>query len=233
MAQETFARRPQTMFNDFRYPMPVTDKPVDGAKYPARWSWEEGLDGKIYFKVVDGIWGAEDKNAKSKEVEMCAMDRNSLFNLMKEACDNTNFTKAQYNVKRRTFGSGGRLNDHPSVLATFTVVRTQEGKIAVAYRKGTYQVTFPFVAPFESTIVIPSDGEPKEDHGLMSRVYCIAFIDFCAKFLDDYEFTHYKPRERKDGNGNGGNRTNNNSSNNNNNGSRQAPPNDFDIDIDF
>ena len=42
-------RRPQTMLNDFRYPMPKSDKPVDGNKYPARATWECGLNGNIYL----------------------------------------------------------------------------------------------------------------------------------------------------------------------------------------
>lgn len=197
--QQQFARRPQTIFNDFRYPMPTSDKPVEGAKYPARWTWEFGANGNsIFFKVNDGNYGPTDKNAKSKEVELSFGDRGSLFTLIENALNDVNFTKSQYHVKKKTFGPNGRLNDHASTLATFTVIRSAEGKIMVGYTKGTYKVMFPFTSPFESTIMVSTDGgEPREDHGLMSRVYCKAFIDFSRKFLDEYEFANYKPREKK------------------------------------
>lgn len=248
--QQQFARRPQTMFNDYRYPMPKSDKPVEGAKYQARWTWEFSATGSAtFFKVNDGIFGKDDRNAKSKEVELSVFDRNALFNLMEEACDNPSFTKAQYHVKKIMFGNQGRLNDHPSTLGTFTVIRDSEGKIHVGYTKGTYKVMFPFTSPFESTIMVSTDGgEPREDRGLMSRVYCKAFIKFSRKFLDQYEWENYKPKEKKDngGNGNGGNRGNSWGGNNNNNngggnggnwnggGQRQqsAPSMDFD-DIEF
>lgn len=252
--QGQFQRRPQTQFNDYRYPMPASEAPVDGAKYPARWTWEMGLDGKIYFKVNDGVFGKDDRNAKSKEVHLSNMDRNALFQLMREACDNAQFTKAQYHVKQITFGQGGRLNDHPSTLGIFTVIRTQEGKIQVGYTKGTYKVMFVFNSPFESIIMVQKDGEVHEDKGLMSRVYCKAFIEYCTKFLDQYEWEQYKPRERKDqgNNNNGGNNNRggnggwnnnqgggnnwggNNNSGGNQGGGRSAPPVDFDdTEIDF
>lgn len=254
---QQFVRRPQTMFNDFRYPMPKSDQPVEGAKYPATWNWELGLSGQIFMKVSDGIWGKDDKNAKSKEIELSWADRNALLNLMEEAINNVNFTKAQYVVRKITFGTGGRLNDHPSTLGTFTIIRNAEGKIMVGYTKGTYKVMFPFTSPYESVILVSKDGESREDHGLMSRVYCKAFIDFSRKYLDQYEWENFKPREKKGENGGGNNSrgggnnwggNNNNSGggnsnwgggNNNSNGGgqqqtqqRQAPV-DFDDDIDF
>lgn len=256
--QDQVQRRPQTVFNDFRYPMPKSDKPVEGAKHPARWTWECGLNGNIYFKVNDGIWGRDDKNAKSKEVELSWADRGALFGLMEEAINNPNFSKSQYHVKKTVFGSGGRMNDHPSILATFTIMRDGEGRILVGYTKGTYKVMFPFTSPYDSVILIASgDSEPREERGLMSRVYCKAFIDFSKRFLDDYEFNNFKPREKKgdSNNGGGGNRGgNNNWGGNNNSGgnqgggsnwngngggnngggqTRQAPPQDFADDIDF
>lgn len=258
--QDQVQRRPQTVFNDFRYPMPKSDKPVEGAKHPARWTWECGLNGNIYFKVNDGIWGRDDKNAKNKEVELSWADRGALFGLMEEAINNPNFTKSQYHVKKTVFGGSGRLNDHPSTLATFTIMRDSEGRILVGYTKGTYKVMFPFTSPYDSIIMIASgEGEPREDRGLMSRVYCKAFLDFSKRFLDDYEFNNFKPREKKGENGGnnngGGNRGGNNWGGGNNNtggnqggGSnwngngggnsgggqtRQAPPQDFADDIDF
>lgn len=254
MSQQQFARRPQTMFNDYRYPMPKSDAPVEGAKYPARWTWELSATGSsVFFKVNDGVFGKDDRNAKSKEVELSAFDRGALFNLMEEACNNPNFTKSQYVVRKVTFGNQGRLNDHPSVLATFTIMRDKEGIIRVGYTKGTYKVMFPFISPFDSIILISTDGgEPREDRGLMSRMFTKAFIKFSRKFLDEAEFSNYKPKEKKDGGNGGGQRqgggnswggnggNNNGGGNswgggNNGGGQRQqqsAPVTDFE-DIDF
>lgn len=218
---QTFARRPQTMFNDFRYPMPKSDKPVEGAKYPATWTWELGLSGQVFFKVNDGVWGKDDRNAKSKEAELSWADRNALLNLMEEAINNVNFDKAQYVVRKVTFGAGGKMNDHPSTLATFTIKRDSNGRLLVGYSKGTYKVMFPFTSPYDSIILVSTGGEPKEDSGLMSRVYAKAFIDFSRKFLDTYEWDNFKPREKKGDNNNGGGGNNFNRGNgggNNNSG---------------
>lgn len=245
--QGDFQRRPSTMFNDFRYPMPASKEPVDGAKYPARLTFEMGLDGKIYFKVNDGVFGAQDRNAKLKEVHMSTHDRGALFGLIREACDNKDFSKAQYQVKQITFGQGGRLNDHASTLATWTVIRTPEGKICLGYVKGTYKVMFEFNSPFESVIMVSQDGEPTQAVGLMSRLYAISFIEHAAKFLDQYEWEQYKPRQKRDDNaGNsGGNGGNNNGNWNNNrsggssnqgggNGGSRPPAPDSDFgDLDF
>lgn len=245
--QQAFQRRAQCIFNDYRYPMPKTREPVDGAKYPATWGFEQTLSGSIVFKANDGIYGQADKNSKLKEVEMGWADRNSLFNLMENAVNDPNFTKAQYHVKKRVFGAGGRLNDQPSTLATFTVIRTPEGKIMVGYTKGTYKLMFDFNGPNDSIVMVQRDGQAVEDHGMMSRIYAKAFIDFCRKNLDEMEVKEYRPREKKDngnggGNGNSGNNWGNrgNSGGGNNWGGnggggnqRQQSEPDFDEDIEF
>ncbi|WZX10417.1 hypothetical protein ACP1_0128 [Aeromonas phage ACP1] len=245
--QQAFQRRTPILLSDYRYPSPMSREPVEGAKYPARWVWEQGLDGKIYFKVNDGVFGKDDRNAKMKEVEMSVYDRGALFELMKDACDNANFTKTQYHVKKVTFGAGGRLNEHASTLGIFTVMRSQEGRISVGYTKGTYKVMFDFKSPFDSMIMVAKDGEPREDAGLMSRVFCKAFINFCGPYLDKLEVEGYKPREPKNAGGNnnsggnsgwngnrGGNGGNNwNGNGGNNNSQRKPDPTSFDDDIDF
>ena len=239
---QAFQRRPQLLSNDYRYPAPMSREPVEGAKYPARWTWEQGLDGKIYFKVNDGVFGKDDRNAKMKEVEMSVYDRGALFELMKDACDNANFTKTQYHVKKVTFGAGGRLNEHASTLGIFTVMRSQEGRISVGYTKGTYKVMFDFKSPFESMIMVAKDGEPREDAGLMSRVFCKSFINFCGPYLDKLEVEGYKPRIKNESNnnsggnsgwnGNGGNNWNGNGGGNNSS-QRKPDPTSFDDDLDF
>ena len=195
---QAFQRRASLISNDYRYPAPMSREPVEGAKYPARWTWEQGLDGKIYFKVNDGVFGKDDRNAKMKEVEMSSMDRGALLELMRNACDDPNFTKTQYHVKKVTFGAGGRLNEHPSTLGIFTVMRSQDGRISVGYTKGSYKVMFDFKSPFESMIMVAKDGEPREDPGLMSRVFCKAFINFYLPYLNELEISGYKPRTKNE-----------------------------------
>lgn len=240
--QQVFQRRTPILLSDYRYPSPMSREPVDGAKYPARWTWEQGLDGKIYFKVNDGVFGKDDRNAKMKEVEMSVYDRGALFELMKDACDNANFTKTQYHVKKVTFGAGGRLNEHASTLGIFTVMRSQEGRISVGYTKGTYKVMFDFKSPFESMIMVAKDGEPREDAGLMSRVFCKSFINFCGPYLDKLEVEGYKPRIKNESNnnsggnsgwnGNGGNNWNGNGGGSNSS-QRKPDPTSFDDDLEF
>lgn len=246
MSELQFKRRAPSILSDYRYPSPMSREPVDGAKYPARWTWEQGLDGKIYFKVNDGVFGKDDRNAKMKEVEMSVYDRGALFELMKDACDNANFTKTQYHVKKVTFGAGGRLNEHASTLGIFTVMRSQEGRISVGYTKGTYKVMFDFKSPFDSMIMVAKDGEPREDAGLMSRVFCKAFINFCGPYLDKLEIEGYKPRIKNESNdssdsnngwngnrrGNSGNNWNGNGGGNNSS-QRKPDPTSFDDDLEF
>ena len=168
-----------------------------------------------------------------KEVEMSVYDRGALFELMKDACDNANFTKTQYHVKKVTFGAGGRLNEHASTLGIFTVMRSQEGRISVGYTKGTYKVMFDFKSPFESMIMVAKDGEPREDAGLMSRVFCKSFINFCGPYLDKLEVEGYKPRIKNESNNNsGGNSGWNGNGGGNNSSQRKPDPTSFD-DLDF
>lgn len=252
---QQFARRPKSMLSDFRYPLPRSDKPFEGSKYPATWNWELGLSGQVFMKINDGKFGKDDPNAKLKEVELGWADRNALFNLIENAINDENFGKGQYHVKKVQFGSSGRLNDFPSTLATFTVIRDSAGKIHVGYTKGTYKIMFTFTSPNESVILFTGKdgGEPQPQPGLMSRCYAKAFIDHSRKFLDQYEWDNYKEKEKKgDNNNNGGGRNNwgggnnNNNNNNNNNsgwngnsnnngggGNSQPSMPDFDDDIAF
>lgn len=244
MQQQKFTPRPTTILSDFRYDAPRTEQPVEGAKYPATWMWATSASGAIHFKVNDGVYGKDDPNQKYKEVEMGHHDRGVLFNLMEEACRNPDFTKAQYKVRKRTFGAGGRMNDQPSTLAAFAVIR-KDGKIYVTYSRSVYKVTFAFTSPFESELtLLDANGQPSPDSaGILSRMYCKSFVDYSRKFLDEYEWNNYKPRERKDNNGGGYNNNNNNYGGgrngnqsyggNNNGGGNSAPANDFDDDIDF
>lgn len=204
--QPKFPRRPATIFNDFKYDMPRSTKPVEGAKFPATWNWEIGLSGKIMFKCNDGIYGKEDRNAKNKEVEMNLFDRNQLLFVLNSAVNDPEFSSTQVLIRDKLYNNQtGRFNDTPSVLATFTVVRTKNGEIKVNYARGSYEVTFNMNS--EKLIMKTKDinGAVEENVGLASRAYTDSFVRFSRQFLNFEEWTRYSREDKKNGGGNGGN----------------------------
>ena len=202
-----FPRRPATLFNDFKFAMPRSTKPVEGAKYPATWTWEIGLTGKIMFKVNDGIYGTEDRNAKNKEVELNAFDRNSLLFVLQEAVSDKDFASTQVFIRAKLYNNQtGRFNDTPSVMATFTIIRTKAGEIKVNYARGNYELTFNMAD--ENLLMKTKDinGGVVENPGLASRAYTSSFIKFSSKFLDQEEWNRYSREDKKGktGGGSGG-----------------------------
>lgn len=232
MADQNFQRRPQHILNDYRYPLPRSEKPVEGAKFPAMWTWQFLLSGKIAFKVEDGVWGEQDRNKKVKEFEFSMDDRNMFLDVLEEAVNNTEFTSYQFPLKYNGFNmQTKRPNEVASTVGTMTIIRTEEGKIRVGYARGDYKVMFLFQSPHDAPVTIKKkDGTVFEDHGMMSRAYTRWFIRFTRENCDKYELENYKPREKKENN-------NNNNSNNNWGGKQQSQQqqpasNDFD-DIDW
>ena len=240
--QSKFPRRPATIFNDFKFDMPKTTKPVEGAKFPATWTWEIGTTGKIMFKVNDGIFGRDDRNAKNKEIELSVFNRNQLLFVLEQAATDKEFKSTQVIVRDRIWNNQmNRMNDTPSVIATFTVARNKNGEIKVNYVRGSYEVTFNMTSSLMQMKSKNSEsGEVEENAGLASRAYTFTFVQFSRKFLDNEEWNRYS-REPKKGNGNGGGNRNgggNNNWNNNNGGgnssSNQPSQKDFeDEDFDF
>lgn len=210
--QSKFPRRPSTIFNDFKYPMPRSTKPVEGAKFPAIWMWEIGLNGKIFFKVRDGLEGSDDRNAKNKEVELTFSQRNSLLFTLQEAVSNPEFQSAQVQVKKRLYNpQTKRFNDDPSILATFTVIRTKSGEIKVHFARGSYELVFNMNDELLSMRTKNMEGSMEDNVGLASRAYTSSFIKFSEKFLDIEEWNRYSRETKNDTKSNSNNNTQNNS----------------------
>lgn len=197
MSYDNAPRRPATIFNDFKYPMPQTAKPVEGAQWPAVWNWEVSVDGsKIFFRVRDGIFGKDDPNAKLKEVEMNIFQRGALMFYLEEAITNPNFSSAQFQVKQKLYNqSSGGFNREPSVVATFTVIRRKAGDIRVHFRRSTYELTFLMSSELIHATVRNEAGEYVDDPGLASRAYTHAFIKATEK-LDEREINNYRRAEK-------------------------------------
>lgn len=242
MSQQQFARRPATIFNDYKYDMPKSTKPVDGARFPATWTWEIGNNGKIYFKVNDGIFGQQDANAKNKEVELSWQQRNQLLLVLKEAIDNPNFETSQVIVSKKLWNKAqNKPNDTPSVMATFTIIRTKTGEIRVNFARGTYELMFVMNDEKLSIKTKGADGQVVDNVGLASRTYTMSFINFSSKFLDQEEWSRYSREEKNKGgnggnnnNGGGGNKYGNNNGGGNGGGGNQTKDfDDEDFDMDF
>lgn len=197
--QPQFPRRPATIFNDFKYDMPKSTKPVDGARFPATWTWEIGVNGKIHFKVNDGIYGQQDANAKNKEVELSWLQRGQLLFVLQEAVNNKDFETSQVVISKKLYNnSTKRFNDTPTVMATFTIIRTKTGEIRVNFARGTYELMFVFN---DDKLIIrtkTADGTI-ENVGLASRAYTNSFIAFSTKFLDHEEWARYTREDKKAG----------------------------------
>lgn len=230
MSSQQFATRPITIFRDFNSPMPKSTQPVEGAKGKATWEWQFGVDNnKIFFKVNDGLYGAADKNARNKEVELNFADRNDLLNLLLLAVEQPNFTQAQHIVKKKQWNNQiKRFNDEPTTLCTFTVRKNPKGLITVVYARGTYKVEFAMINPNSEILVKTESGEIERDLRLMSASYVRSFVNFSSKFLDPHEWDNYKAPEKKENQG-----RSNNYNNNQNNNSNSSSEFDFDEDIAF
>lgn len=198
MSYDNAPRRPATIFNDFRYPMPQTAKPVEGAQWPAQWSWELSVDGsKVFFKIRDGIFGKDDPNAKLKEIELNIFERNALLFYLEEAVSNPNFSSVQYPVRQKRYNqSSGGYDREPSTVAMFTIIRRKAGDIRVHYRRSTYEVTFLMSSDLIRASVRNESGEYIEDIGLSSRAYTRAFIT-ASLGLNEKEINNYRRKEKE------------------------------------
>lgn len=197
MSYDNAPRRPATLFNDFKYPMPQTAKPVEGAQWPAQWNWELSVDGsKIFFKIRDGIFGKDDPNAKLKEVELNIFERNALMFYLEEAISNPNFSSAQYPVRQKRYNqSNGGYDREPSTIATFTIIRRKAGDIRVHYRRSTYELTFLMSSDLIKATVRNDKGEYVDDPGLASRAYTRAFIK-ATEALNEREINNYRRKDK-------------------------------------
>lgn len=233
--QSQFPRRPATLFNDFKFDMPKSLKPVDGAKFPATWTWEISLSGTPSFKVNDGIYGKDDKNARNKEVPLSAIKRNELLYVLKESINNPLFTSAQVVILDTLWNnSTGKFNTELSTLATFTIKKTADGEILVHFVRGTYEVTFSFTDPKLQIKTKDANGNIAIDKGLASRAYVDSFVLFSSKFLDNEEWARYTREAKggKGGNGGGGQGNGGNNHQGGGGGNQSSNTQDFE-DFDF
>ena len=246
-----FANKPRkkNILNDWRQPLPSSDEPVAGGKYPAQLVWEQKNNGAIVLKINDGVF-QENAKGNHKEVEIGYGDRNALFQAMGDAARDPNFGTKQIAVRKKqfTFQNGQRrMSDQPVVQCYLTVSRNERG-VTVGYSKGDYKVQIRFKGANDSTVFSKdAAGERFEDHGLMSRWFTLGYISFHEPLLNDMEDKGWEPPKPKGDTGGGGGNSggynqgggNSNYSGGNNGGGqggggqRQQPPTDFDDDIPF
>ncbi len=244
MSENSFGNaREKTPLNDYRFPHPSTKEPVGGGKYNAQMMWELANNGKIIFKVSDGVFnqGGNDQSYRKKQQEIDGFERNAIFQLLMDAATQPDFDKAQYLIKRRQFvreGGQGRLSDRPIVQAVFTVIRDKNGVVSLGYTKSDYKALFVFDKASDSELVDFVNGEYVPAHARMSRIYVLGYVNTVQSFLNSKEFANYKPREPKGGNGGGNNNRgggnsygNNNGGGNRGGGNSYGGGNDFDDDI--
>lgn len=224
--------RKKFLLNDWRQPLPATDSPIDGGKYPAQFVWEQKNNGAIVLKVNDGVY-KEGGKGTHKEVEMNWANRNDLFEALLEASNNPDFTIAQLVVKSKQFvfqGGQSRMSTEPVVQVTLTIGRDDKGAISLGYSKGDYKALGRFKGANENVVITKNAaGERVEDHGLLSRWAVRRYVNFHRPILDRMELDGWeppKPRGEAAGSNNSGG----------GGGSRPTPAADhdaFDDDIPF
>lgn len=224
-----FTPRKKMFLNDWRQPHPSTEKPLEGAKFPAQFMWEITNAGKIVFKVNDGIFkeGGGGKN-NHKEVEMGAYDRGILFETIAEAANSPDFTSKQYTIRKHDFvftGGQSRMSESPVTKGVFTIKRDENGVISLTYSRGDYKATCLFKGPNSNTITMRGpDGTVVEDKGFMSRMAARRWVKFHEPILDRMEQDGWEPPKPK-GDGTPGQHKQNNNPN-------QSNTNTFDEDFD-
>lgn len=203
--------RPKTPMNDYRYPHPKTKDPLPGGKYRAQGFWELTSSGKVVFKVQDGVFSQGDNAYKKKEVELDAIERNAIFQLLREAATEPTFTKSSYTVKDFGFvkqGGESKLSDQPITKATFTVIRDQNGVVQLGFSKSDFKALLVFDNARESTLMDFVDGEFRPAHARMSRLYVMGYLSAVEGWLNFEENARYQPPQRKNNAGNNNNRGN-------------------------
>lgn len=206
--QRQFAGKPRkkNMLNDYRQPLPCSDEPMPGSKYPAQLMWEQKANGNIVLKIADGVF-QENAKGNHKEAEMVAADRNILFQALLDAADNPNFGSKQIAVRKKQFvfqGGQRRMSDQPVVQCYLTISRNERG-VTLGYSKGDYKVLIRFRGPNDSTVFVKNEaGERMEDHGLMSRWAVKGYVGFHQPILDQMELTGWEPPKPRGEQGGGG-----------------------------
>lgn len=236
MSQPYTSARLKTPLNDFYYPHPTTKGPVEGAKWPGQMVWELTSNGRVLFKADDKVYNPNDQNAyKKKECEMTYLDRNYIFDLLLDAANNPDFTRAQYTIKRRGFvrtGGVSKLSDAPVAQGQFTIIRDQDGVISLGYTRGDYKILFVFTTPGANECRWHINGEWVEKAGLSSQTWVRSYVKSVRNMLDQKEMEIYQPPKPKNNNGGGNNNKGDNYSNNNGGGNNNNFD-DEDFDIDF
>lgn len=241
--QQNFQPRKKTILSDYRMPLPASVSPLEGARNPAQFQWELKNNGKIVFRVNDGVYKPGVKTTH-KEVELDYSERGVLFEALREAVKNKDFVNKQVAVRKKDFvftGGRGQMSDQPILKATFTIRRDERGVIYWGYSKGDYKVEVIFNGPNDCVIYYKDEqGQRREDHGALSRYYAMTYVRFHEPILNRMEEEHWTPPKPKEGTGNGNGGGNNygggNGGNNNygGGGNNQAPSTDFDDDdLDF
>lgn len=231
--------RKKMLLNDWKQPLPCTDAPLEGGKYPAQLMFEQMNNGKIVMKVSDGVY--KEGGNKLKEIEMDWMHRNILFEAILEACDNKDFDIKQISVRWKQFvraGGMSRMSEQPIQQGYLTIQRDKNGCISLKFSKGAdYEAQFRFKGPKDTVVMVRNtEGQRVEDHGIMSRWSAKAWVNFHRPILDRMETEGWEPPKPRDGgnggnNNGGGNRNNGGGNSNNSNGG--GFDDDFDSDIDF
>lgn len=246
--QRQFAGKPRkkNILNDYRSPLPCSDEPVAGAKYPAQMMWEQKANGVIVLKINDGVF-QENSKSNHKEAEMVFADREAFFEALLEASNNPDFGSKQLAIRKKQFvfqGGQRRMSDQPVVQCYLTITRNDRG-ITVGYSKGDYKVPIRFKGANDTTVFVKNEnGERAEDHGLMSRWAVRGYVSFHRPILNEMENQGWEPPKPRGeaggegggnsyGGGNGGGGNYGNRGGNEGGGSRQQPPADFDDDIPF
>lgn len=230
--QQNFQPRKKTILNDYRMPLPASASPMEGARNPAQFMWELKNNGKIVFKVNDGVYKQGAKNTH-KEVELDYHERGMIFEAIRDAINNKDFVNKQIPIRKKDFVfSNGRsqMSDQPILKATMTIRRDDQGIIHWGYSKGDYKVEVSFRGPFDTAVYYKDDqGNRREDFGALSRYSAAAYVRFHEPILNRIEEEHWTPPKQKEGSGGG-----NGGGNNYGGGGSQPSGDDFDFDdVDF
>jgi len=209
--------RKKFILNDYRPPLPTTEEPLPGAKYPAQFMWEQKNNGAIVAKVHDGIFKEGSKNTH-KEVEMDWGDRGVLFEALLEATTNDKFGMRKITPRKKQFiqgPGGGRMSDSPIAQVNYVVTRGDDGVISLGWSKGDYKAVFIFKGIRDLVIMMKNeDGQVVEDRGAMSRWSVRAYVQFHRPILDEMEANAWEPPKPRNDSGQN-NRPQNNNNNNN------------------
>lgn len=200
MNQQQFTPRKKTILNDYRQPLPTSLEAMPGARNPVQFFWEVKNNGKIVFKVNDGVF-VQGQKTTHKEVELDYAERGLVFAALRDAATNPNFVSKSIPIRKKDFvfqNGRGQMSENPITKCTFIFSKDDKGRLVWAYTKGDYKPAVVFTGPNDCCIYTKdAAGNKVEDYSALANYFTLNYVNFFEPILNRIEEENWTPPKPK------------------------------------